>query len=180
MKRRSWHWMPECFLPRGIRARWRIGTGNLPIRIPPGRAFIWIAEYEEQMIAHFAAVPYRLKVFDREVMASHSIGALVEKKYQNRGLLKLVGDELWEELSREGIAFTWGFPNQRAYAFHKAILGYSDLIDFHTWKITKSEMQAFESPTLCRRSRNSMRSLMLCGRTALVVMTSRWSGIAPI
>jgi hypothetical protein len=80
-------------------------------------------------------------------MASHSIGALVENKYQNRGLLKLVGDKLWEELSREGIAFTWGLPNQRAYAFHKIIWGYFDLIRFHNWTMMRSEIQACESST---------------------------------
>jgi hypothetical protein len=132
--------LPSAWNPRTLENwHWKFTDKN-----PTGKAFIWIAEYEDQMIAHFAAVPYRLKVFDREVVASHSIGALVEKKYQNRGLLKLVGDKLWEELSREDIALTWGFPNRRAYAFHKIILGYSDLIDFHTWRIMKSDMPACE------------------------------------
>ena len=74
------------------------------------------------MVAHFAAVPYRLKVFDEEVIASHSIGALGEEKYQNRGLLKLVGDKLMEDLVANNIPYTWGFPNRRAYEFAKVAL----------------------------------------------------------
>lgn len=135
--------LPSAWNPRTIENwHWKFTDRN-----PAGRAFIWIAEYEEQVVAHFAAVPFRLKIFDREVTASHSIGALVEKKFQNRGLLKLLSDKLWEELSRENIPLTWGFPNQRAYAFHKVILGYSDLINFHTWKIRKSGIRAGKYPS---------------------------------
>jgi hypothetical protein len=107
---------------------------------PSGHSIIWIAEFESRIIAHFAAVPYRLKIFDEEVAASHSIGALVDEEYQNRGLLKLLGDKIWKGLAERGIFFTWGFPNERASRFHKAILGYEDLINFDVWKIEKSDI----------------------------------------
>lgn len=102
---------------------------------PSGRSFIWLMEKDESIIAHFAAVPYRLKVFDEELTVTHSIGALVEQKYQNLGLLKFVGDKLFEQLKGEDIYFTYGFPNKRAYNLHKSFMGYSDLIFFDTWEI---------------------------------------------
>lgn len=102
---------------------------------PSGPAFIWIAEHNGKIIAHFAAVPYRLKVGDREITASHTIGALVEHRFQNRGVLKLVGDRLLEELVQHQIPYTWGFPNRRAYRFEKTALGYEDLIRFDEWHI---------------------------------------------
>ena len=110
-------------------------------RNPAGKSIIWVAEHEERIVAHFAAVPYRLKVFDEEVAASHSIGALVEVKYQNRGLLKVVGDKMLANLGERNITFTWGFPNQRAYQFEKQALGYHDLINFDQWTVSKEKLK---------------------------------------
>lgn len=118
---------------------------------PSGRSLIWIAEHNEQMIAHFAAVPYRLKVFDEELIASHSIGALVDKKYQNRGLLKLVGDKLKEDLAKNNIPYTWGFPNQRSYEMEKVALGYDDLINFDEWKLDGNSLKRCEAPLSFRK-----------------------------
>jgi hypothetical protein len=110
-------------------------------RNPAGESVVWVAEHNEKIVAHFAAVPYTLKTFDEEVTASHSIGALVEVKYQNRGLLKLVGDKMLRNLSERNIAFTWGFPNQRAYQFEKQALGYHDLINFDQWTVGKEKLE---------------------------------------
>jgi hypothetical protein len=110
-----------------------------------------VADHNEKMVAHFAAVPYRLKVFDEEVIASHSIGALVEEKYQNRGLLKLVGDKLMEDLVANNIPYTWGFPNRRAYEFEKVALGYEDLINFNEWRMPGSALKRVEPPLSFRK-----------------------------
>ncbi|MCP4218897.1 MAG: GNAT family N-acetyltransferase [bacterium] len=107
---------------------------------PAGHSLIWVADHKEQMVAHFAAVPYKLKVKDQVVTASHSIGALVEVKYQNRGLLKLVGDKLMEDLKAKAFPFTWGFPNKRAYEFEKMAMGYGDLTNFDVWTLQKKNL----------------------------------------
>lgn len=107
---------------------------------PSGKSFIWLIEKDHKIIAHFAAVPYRLKVFDMSLIASHTIAALVEEEYQNRGLLKFIGDKLFEELGENNIPFTYGFPNKRSYGLHKSHMGYSDLIEFDNWQITGAEI----------------------------------------
>jgi hypothetical protein len=118
---------------------------------PAGASLIWLAEHQEKLVAHFAAVPYRLKVFDEEVRASHSIGALVEEKYQNRGLLKLVGDKLMEDLAAHNIPYTWGFPNRRAHTFEKVALGYDDLINFDEWELPGERLKRKEPPLSFRK-----------------------------
>jgi hypothetical protein len=118
---------------------------------PAGPSFIRIAEHNEQMIAHFAAVPYRLKVFDEELIASHSIGALVDTKYQNRGLLKLVGEKLKEDLVRNNIHYTWGFPNERSYKMEKVALGYEDLVNFDEWQLEGTHLKRSEPPLSFRK-----------------------------
>jgi hypothetical protein len=118
---------------------------------PAGPSFIRLACHNGKIVAHFAAVPYRLKTFAGEVTASHSIGALVEEKYQNRGVLKLVGDKLMADLVEHHIPYTWGFPNRRAYRFEKEALGYEDLINFDEWQCPKEKLYREEPPLSFRK-----------------------------
>ncbi len=118
---------------------------------PAGQSFIWVAEHEDRLVGHFAAVPFRLKVLDEELTASHTIGALVDKKFQNRGLLKFVGDRLFEELVQKDIPFTWGFPNQRAHKFENEAFGYNDLLNFDEWKLEKADMKKAPPDTRIRK-----------------------------
>jgi hypothetical protein len=110
-------------------------------RNPAGHSFIWVAEHNGHLIGHFAAVPYRLKAFDEVITASHTIGALVDKKYQNRGLLKFVGEKLMEDLAKNNIPYTWGFPNKLAHRFENEILKYNDLVNFDIWKLQKAHIK---------------------------------------
>ncbi len=130
--------LPSKWNPRTLENwYWKFTDKN-----PNGHAIIWVADHKEQMVAHFAAVPYKLKTFGHITSASHSIGALVEEKYQNRGLLKLVGDKMLEELKEKEVPFTWGFPNKRAYTFETKVLGYHDLTNFDIWQLEKDKIFA--------------------------------------
>jgi len=128
--------LPSQWNPRTLENwYWKFTDTN-----PNGHSLIWIAEHQGKMIGHFAAVPYLLKVLDEEVKASHTIGALVDKRYKKRGLLKFVGDRLMEELIQKQIVYTWGFPNKLAYEFEKVALGYIDLLNFDQWKALRQDM----------------------------------------
>lgn len=123
--------LPSLWNPRTLENwHWKFSEAN-----PSGKAFIWLAELEKEIIAHFAAIPMYLNVFGDRIRASHSIGAMVDQRFQNRGLLKQVADRLWKDLSGNNVPLTWGFPNKRAYPLHKLFLGYEDLIHFDTWKL---------------------------------------------
>lgn len=123
--------LPSRWNPRTIKNwQWKFTNQN-----PAGKSFVWVAENQGELIAHFAAVPYRLKVFDIEILGSHSIGSLVDKRYQNRGLIKFVGDRMFEDLVASKVLVTWGFPNHRAHEIQKVFLGYKDLILFNNWLI---------------------------------------------
>jgi len=129
--------LPSRWNPRTVENwYWKFTDKN-----PAGHSFIWVAEHEDQLVGHFAAVPFRLKVFDEELTASHTIGALVDKKFQKKGLLKFVGGRLMEELVQNNIPYTWGFPNKLAHKFENECLGYKDLINFDEWKIKKENIK---------------------------------------
>jgi hypothetical protein len=125
--------------------RWKF-TG----RNPAGASSIQVAEHEGSMVGHFAAVPYRLKVLEEELTASHSIGALVDRRYQKRGLLKFVGDRLMADLVARGIPYTWGFPNRRAHEFEKVALGYRDLLNFDEWRLPSVRFSDDDPPAAFR------------------------------
>jgi GNAT superfamily N-acetyltransferase len=129
--------LPTQWNPRTLENwHWKFTERN-----PAGHSFIWVAEHGGHLVGHFAAVPYRLKIFDEVVTASHTIGALVDKKYRNRGLLKFVGEKLMEELVKNNIPYTWGFPNRLAHKFENVILKYNDLVDFSLWKVEKAALK---------------------------------------
>lgn len=115
-------------------------------RNPAGESLIWLAEHEGQLVGHFAAVPYRLQVAGEELTASHTIGALVDRRFQKRGLLKFVGDRLMADLIDRGIPFTWGFPNLRAHEFEKVALGYEDLLNFDEWRLPAARLPREAAP----------------------------------
>jgi hypothetical protein len=119
---------------------WKFGPGN-----PAGPARIWLAQDADgRVVAHFAAVCYRLQVGGSEVVGSHTIGALVDKKYQNRGLLKIVGDKLFADLDAGGMPFTYGFPNRRAHEFEKMAFAYRDLLKFDTWTLPGTRLRGVD------------------------------------
>lgn len=104
--------------------RWKYRGAN-----PAGEAVIWVMEHDGAIVAHFAVIPVRVKYFDHELTASHSIASMVAVKYQNKGLIKFVSDRVLEETGRRGWAFTWGFPNKLAHAYHLKLLKYCDLTE---------------------------------------------------
>ena len=99
---------------------------------PAGKAIVYVMEHEGKIIVHFAVVPYRVRVLGQDVLGSHSIGSMVDPKYQGKGLIKFVADKLFEEAVGRGIAFSYGFPNDLAYELHKKLMGYGDIAQIYT------------------------------------------------
>ena len=121
--------LPSRWNPRTLKNwYWKFTENN-----PAGHSFIWVAEREEHLVGHFAAVPFRLKVFDEELTASHTIGALVDKKFQRRGLLKFVGEKLMDELVQGILATGYTAPTDiQAKAIPAGLAG-TDLIASAGW-----------------------------------------------
>lgn len=118
-------------------------TGNNPA----GKAIIYLMEHENRIIVHFAAIPYRLRVFGEDVLGSHSIGSMVLPEYQGKGLIKFVADKLFEDIVKKKITFSYGFPNVLAYDLHKRLMGYNDVIQVETMEKQTDRSPAKETPS---------------------------------
>jgi len=93
---------------------------------PAGQSLIYVAENNGEIIAHFAALPIWYWIEGKKVLVSHSIGMIVLPEWQNKGLIKFVADQLLEEVEKQRIPFTYGYPNDNAYDLHIKLLGYED------------------------------------------------------
>ena len=95
---------------------WKFSEQN-----PLGNAYIWLIERDGRLVAHFAAIKNKFKIFDKEKICANAIGSLVDKKFQKRGLMKLVGDKLFTELDKDDIPLTYGLSNNRAHLFQQIV-----------------------------------------------------------
>jgi GNAT superfamily N-acetyltransferase len=94
---------------------------------PAGQSLMVVADHEGEVVGFFSALPMNYWLGGEEVLGSHSIAMMIKPEWQNKGLIKFVADRLIKEISERKILFTYGFPNDNAYALHVKHLGYRDI-----------------------------------------------------
>lgn len=140
----DWLLFPDPWNKRNLdNWHWKYAGNN-----PAGRSIIYLMEHEGRIIAHFAVVPYRLRVFGKDILGSHSIGSMVLPEYQGKGLIKFVADRLFKEAVEKKIFFSYGFPNVLAYELHKKFFNYHDVAQIYTMERQSSlPQQGKDSPS---------------------------------
>ena len=58
---------------------------------------IFVCEKNNKIIATFAILPIKWKIYNKEFTASHSIAMIVHPNYQNKGLIKFVADKVIQQ-----------------------------------------------------------------------------------
>ena len=101
---------------------------------PAGESLVWVAENQGNVVATFSVMPMNYFVEGEEVRGSHSIAMIVHPDWQNRGLIKFVAEDALRATEEEGIPFTYGYPNDNAYALHIKLLGYEDVSRQKLWE----------------------------------------------
>jgi GNAT superfamily N-acetyltransferase len=120
--------------------RWKYTGEN-----PAGESIMYYADNNGEIVGHFAAIPMWYWINGEQVRASHSIAMMIKPEWQNRGLIKFVGDKLLKDLEAQNFPFTYGYPNENAYELH---------IQF--WKYTEIAQQ-----TLFERKLDSTSNILL-------------------
>lgn len=90
-----------------------------------------------ELVGHGASLPIRFRVLGREVVAGQMVDFGVRPSVRfdlalyrlNRILLK----DLRETWTAQGLPFVYGFPNERAYRFHKRIAGAREFLWIPVW-----------------------------------------------
>ena len=117
---------------------------------PFGKAVNFFSYQGKKIIAHFGAVPLKWIIKNKEILGSCSIAMMVKPEWQNKGLVKFIGDKVFESLKKNKIVFVYGYPNQKALALHIKFWNYSNFINQKTYtlkkriKITSNIFQTFK------------------------------------
>jgi predicted N-acetyltransferase YhbS len=93
------------------------------------KSIVFVCEKNNKIIATFAILPIKWKIYNKEFTASHSIAMIVHPNYQNKGLIKFVADKVIQQAKIKKYEFVYGYPNHKAYDLHKKLLGYEDAFD---------------------------------------------------
>jgi len=84
---------------------------------PVGK-YIWIAEYNGQIVAHSSNIPVNLKVGKRIFKSCIAADVMTHPKFRRRRLQRKISDIKREELVKAGMYFSYWFPG-KIYYKHK-------------------------------------------------------------
>jgi GNAT superfamily N-acetyltransferase len=97
-------------------------------RNPEGRAVISCAVDPEGMIvAQYATIPIPLRFKGTRIVGSLSLNTATHPDYRRLGLFTKTAMAVYEQLERQGIEYTLGFPNENSYPGFIKKLGFADL-----------------------------------------------------
>lgn len=104
---------------------------------PFGKATNFFCYSKKELLAHFGAIPLIWNINNRKVLAGCSIAMMVKPEWQNKGLIKFVGDKVFVELKKNKFNFIYGYPNNKSYDLHLKFWKYQNCILQKTYVLKK-------------------------------------------
>ena len=105
---------------------------------PFGKSVSYFATDKKKIIAHFGAIPLGWYIKNKFFLASCSIAMMIKPEWQNKGLIKFVGDKVFDDLIKKKIKLVYGYPNLRAYNLHIKFWNYETIVKQFTYVIKKN------------------------------------------
>jgi Acetyltransferase (GNAT) domain len=87
--------------------RWKLRQPPSPVEN------VWLAMDGETPIFHYAGIPTRYRLPSSEVTAMVSVDTMTAPEFQRRGLLSVVGRQVYDTWRAAGVPFVIGLPNER-------------------------------------------------------------------
>jgi len=94
---------------------------------PKGYSYHGLMLNEGVIVGTFNAIPYRYKYFGKELVFGLSVDTMIDPDHRGGGHLLEMAKVVYEALTRDGIPFILGFPNEYFYKHEKRILGTRDI-----------------------------------------------------
>lgn len=79
---------------------------------PAGFTKTWVAVVGNEIVGQYTVIPMRLKIQDKVILATLSVDTMTHPNYRHQGMFKVLAAKLYEEIGKEGIPITYGFPNE--------------------------------------------------------------------
>ena len=90
-----------------------------------GKSKVYVCEHKKKIIATFATIPLEYIFNKKKVTFSNSIAMIVHPKYQDKGIIKYLGDKLLSD-TQSSSKLVFGYPNERSHRLHKIFFDYQD------------------------------------------------------
>jgi GNAT superfamily N-acetyltransferase len=87
----------------------------------------WVAESDGSIVGHYAVIPTRFKLRDRQVLIPHGCDAMTHPEYRRRGILTALGRRANEVWARAGSPFQIGF-HYGGWGSLRASLGWQPVV----------------------------------------------------
>ena len=123
-------------------------------RNPFGKSYSKFCYLGKELIGHFAVIPINFILNNNIISGGNSIAMMVRNDFQNKGLIKFIGDKLFEVTDKQ-LKFIYGIPNERSYELHKVFFNYEDCIDLNFYS---SNLDNFK---FSNESSNSINQIFL-------------------
>jgi GNAT superfamily N-acetyltransferase len=89
---------------------------------PAGQAVGYNAYFDGLLIAHYAAIPLRAKVFGEDVFGYLSINTRTDREHQGQGLFTRLAESTYSDIEKTGGEFVVGVANENSvYGFTKKL-----------------------------------------------------------
>lgn len=87
-------------------------------RNPAGESVILVAEAGDDIVGHYALLPWKFKIAERHILAYQAVDAITHTEYQKQGIFTLLDNMSIDEAKARGAPFVFGFPNRLALPGH--------------------------------------------------------------
>jgi len=81
---------------------------------PNGKAEILLAVDKDRIVGHYAVIPWKMRIQDREVMGTFSLDSMVHPDYQGQRIFTILASSLYEDIGKKNMPITYGFPNENS------------------------------------------------------------------
>lgn len=103
------------------------------------KPIVYVCVLKKKIVATFSTIPLNYYLNGKKTKFSNSIAMIVHPNYQDKGIMKFLGDKLMEDTGKK-TDLVFGYPNQRSYLLHKVFFEYQDAFSqklFELKNITK-------------------------------------------
>ena len=88
---------------------------NWQYRDPPaGFGRIRVAAVEDKIVGHYAVIPLTMQIQGQAIRGTLSLNTMTHPDFQRQGILVKLAGEVYDELGRDGLPITYGFPNENS------------------------------------------------------------------
>ena len=88
------------------------------LRNPAGECVILVVEAGDDIVGHYALLPWKFKIAERYLLAYQAVDAVTHTDYQKQGIFTLLDHMSIDEAKARGAPFVFGFPNKLAWPGH--------------------------------------------------------------